>query len=75
MRAVGTAHDEARMVELGLVCAHCQEPFVRASHKPVSCTFCFRRLKAVEREATPISAHAEATKQHFRNEAKKRKAK
>jgi hypothetical protein len=69
------AHEIARAIELGMQCAHCDEPFTRANGRPASCGFCFRRLDKAERDATPLSEHPEATGEYFANQARKRRAK
>lgn len=69
-----TAHDIARRIELGMACAHCDEPFTKANHRPASCSYCFRRLDKDERESTPLSEHPEATGEYFANRARKRRA-
>lgn len=74
MSTLGFAHDEARDVELGRVCAHCMEPFVRANGRPASCSHCYRRLDAAERDATPLTEHDESTATFFANRARARRA-
>jgi hypothetical protein len=73
-RSIGTAHEQARRVSLGMACCECDEPFVAAHGFPVACGHCWPKLSLEERKVVARATNAEATAQHFRTAAKKRKA-
>ena len=69
-----TAHEIARSVGLGEVCSQCTEPFVRYHGYPVACRFCWEKLTPDERKGLTLATHDEATANHFKTEARKRRA-
>jgi hypothetical protein len=72
-RTIGIAHDVARRVELGQSCASCDEPFVKAHGFPVACEYCWPKLSLEERTTIRRATEPEATANHFRTEARKRR--
>lgn len=70
---MGIAHDVARAVGLGEMCAECSEPFVRYHGYPVACRFCWGKMTPEERKGLALATHDEATANHFRTEARKRR--
>lgn len=75
MRTLGFDHETARRVALGIQCAECSEPFVIAHGRRVICEHCWKKLPAAERTIDNRATEPEATAAHYRNAAKKRKAK
>lgn len=70
MATLGYAHDDARRVELGIICADCGDAeFMRASNEKVCCAFCKRRGSEY-----PMSQYEERSKVEFANIARKRRA-
>jgi hypothetical protein len=71
---LGTDHTTARRVSLGMECLACAEPFVKAHGFPVACEHCWKKLDLEERKVVARATNPEATANHFRQRAKRRKA-
>lgn len=68
---VGIAHDAARAVLLGIQCASCDEPFMKAHQEPVHCSTCYRMQEV---PLYPRAIYEEQTREFFKREARKKKA-
>lgn len=73
-RILGTDHETARRVALGMECLECSSDFVKAHGFPVACEFCWAKLPLEERKVVGRAVHEESTKDAFRQRANAKKA-
>jgi hypothetical protein len=73
MPVIGTDHETARRVSLGMACVEGLEDFIKAHGTPTACGFCWAKLSIEERHVVGRAVHEESTKEAFRQRANKNK--